>query len=105
MKDVQFDNDDLPEEFQEWMEEREEDLDANEKRLWNFHRWMRQETDLSSGTIVDYLKDIASRMKDGDFAGRDAVPANIEKTSAVKKYEEFLHSNSTSKTETSEVEE
>lgn len=55
-----------PEEFRKWIADQE--LSEKEKVLWNFHRWMGQETDLESGSVVDYRKYVAEMLnEDGDI--------------------------------------
>jgi hypothetical protein len=79
--------DEEPEQFQEWIADQE--LSEKEKVLWNFHRWMRQETDLESGSIVDYRKYVAEMLSDdGELIVKPSELGN-HKRAAVNKFRDF----------------
>lgn len=93
-EDVQLEIEDESEEFQGWMVSR--DLDAKERQLWNFHRWMRQKTDLGSGTIVDYRKYMDEILDEDGLVVEDGEDWSSHKLAAFRKYDEFLASAKTS---------
>jgi len=84
-------------EFKEWMKEK--DLDEKGKALFNFHNWMRQETTLSSGTIVDYRKYVAEMLdSDGELVfGRTELDSS-HKQAAWNKFQEYKDSQDNAKT-------
>lgn len=86
-----------PPEFQSWIADR--DLNDKEKTLWNFHKWMRQNTSLKSGTIVDYRKYIAEMLDEhGELALTRAEIDSSHKRAAFNKFCEYKKSTSLAKT-------
>lgn len=80
-----------PPEFDEWMAEH--DLNDKEKELWNFHRWMRQETTLQSGSIVDYRKYVAEMLdEDGKLRFGKSDLDSSHKQAAFNKFSEYKKS-------------
>lgn len=95
--------DDQDQEFQSWVAD--QDLNPKEKQLWNFHKWMRQETDLNSGTIIDYRKYVAEMLdEDGilTVAGKDIESSH--RHAAYTKYLKFKRSREESTNSTGETE-
>lgn len=85
------------EEFTEWI--LDQDLSVREKVLWEFHRWMRKHTSLSSGTIVDYRKYVAEMLKeDGELQFGKTDLDSSHKQAAWNKFAEFKRSQDSSKT-------
>lgn len=84
-------------EFQEWIAD--QDFNDKEKALWNFHKWMRQHTTLSSGTIVDYRKYVAEMMDDtGEIVFGKAELDSSHKQAAWNKFQEYKDSTGFAKT-------
>lgn len=82
--------------FQEWIAN--QNLSEKEMILWLFHRWMRQQTDLDSGTIVDYRKYVAGKLnKDGTLipATNESREISRHEQAAINKFKEFrdFHKN------------
>lgn len=77
--------DDLPQDFIDHIQDM--DLTAEEKVVWNFHRWLREETSLYSGTILDYRQAVY------EILVEDKDPAFVTHAeAAVQKLREYADS-------------
>lgn len=78
--------DDLPDSFIEHI--RNQELSDEEKVVWNFHRWLREHTDLSRGTILDYRQAVY------EILVEDRDPAFVTHgEAAVQKLREYADSS------------
>ncbi|MFB6209583.1 MAG: hypothetical protein ABEJ56_05630 [Candidatus Nanohaloarchaea archaeon] len=76
---------DKPEEFREWI--KDQDLGSAEKTIWNFQKWMREETVLQSGTIVDYRKYVAEMIDEsGELTVSEGDLDSSHKRAAFNKF-------------------
>lgn len=78
-------------EFQEWVAD--QDLNQKEKTIWLFHRWLRQETDLTSGSIVDYRRYVNRYLDEDGVMEAEQGELTSHERAAVNKFTEFKQSS------------
>lgn len=82
---------DQPPEFQKWL--KEQDLEGRDKKMHNFHRWMRKHTDLGSGTRVEYRKKLHSLMREDGSLDVEKENLSTREKTAYNKYQAYLESD------------
>lgn len=91
MSDVQLHVNEQPQTLRDWLET--QDLSNREKRLWNFHRWMREETQLGKGSTVEYRKKIHQLMTEDGVLDVDQSDLGCRERSAYNKFQEFVEAD------------
>jgi len=77
---------DLP--HQEWL--KEQDLTQRQIEMLLFQHWMREETNLDSGTIVEYRKKIHQLMDEDSKLVVDREQLSTRENTAVNKFQEYI---------------
>lgn len=79
--------------FTEWIQSQE--LNEKEETIWLFQYWLRTETDLSSGSIVDYRKYVAEYLNQQGELMQQLSDLTSHEQAAVNKFQAYNSKTST----------
>jgi len=71
----------------------EDEITDKDQLIHDFHGWMRQETTLKSGTIIEYRKKVFQLLEEGPKLVVDREELSTRENTAVNKFEEYLEAD------------
>ena len=88
MNELQY-SDEMPDTLLEYLEE--QDLNEKQLQVKDFHHWLRNYTELSSGVVFSYVKTVHALIdKHGSIEAVPKTELGQRQTSAYNKYAEYL---------------